>query len=70
MRKTRVARSCTGREDSVLIKEFLDVLEVDFDRNNYWVLGNTIRELRVAFDMKEASYIMRAWNYGDSMYGL
>ena len=66
-RETSVARLCTGREDSVLIKEFVDVLEVDFDRNNYWLLRNKIRELRVAFDMEEASYIMRAWNYSDSV---
>ena len=68
VREKRLACSCTGREDNALVKKFVVMLEEDFDNSNYLVVGERFRELRFSFEVKEASYIMRAWTYSDSMY--
>ena len=67
-RKTIMARSCTGRADSALIKEFLNVLKTVFDENNYMVLRENIRDVGIAFDFNEAAYVNRAWNHGNSVH--
>ena len=63
-----MARSCTGRQDSAFVGQFLEVLEDIFDVNNYVVLGERIMELCLSFQEEEALQVRKAWNFSGSLY--
>ena len=68
VRETRATRSCAERKESALTEEFLNVLKDVFDKDSYLLVSNKFRKVRVAFNLKEAMYITRAWNHVDSVY--
>ena len=68
--ETRVARSCTGKQDDVFVSRFLEVLEDIFNVDNYMVLGEKIRELCLCFQEEEALQVKKVWMFSGSSYPL
>ena len=60
VREITVDCSCTGREDNAFVSRFLEVLEEVFDVNNYVVLSDKVRELRISFQDGEALEVRKA----------
>ena len=66
--ETRVAHSCTGKQDNSTVSQFLGVLKYIFNGNDYMVLGGKVRELYPWFQDVELLEVRKAWTFRVFLY--